>query len=148
MGQMVTLGSGRGEGHVAKVRSDGAVQTHVGNQVEVDVQNTKLDVDVKNVVEVKQAAGSGVTRTSATVGTTSATLIGSNSSRRALQIQNLDATDDVHIRFGTAAATTDDIRIGPGETYELPAACAFTGAVTAIASAGTPNVIAIQYERA
>lgn len=140
---IVTLQGGDGLGYGAKVKSNGAVATEVGNTVSVDVQNT-VDTQVQNTVTTKPAALQAY-RTAATVGTASAQLVAGRSGRRGFMIRNLDVANTIHVRFdGAASATTSDWPIPPGgelKETNLP----YDGAIQAIASAANTNALVWEF---
>lgn len=83
--------------------------------------------------------------TSGTVGTTSAELLAEDAGRITFQVMNLDAAQSVHLSLGADAATTDHLRVDPGQTWTLPGGVRFTGAVQAIATAADVKVAVLAF---
>lgn len=71
-----------------------------------------------------------------TVGGTSQSMMSANTSRKFLFIQNLHPTEDLWIRFGSAAAVdgVGSIVLGPTQTYENPSHYIMTSAIHVIAA--------------
>jgi len=78
----------------------------------------------------------------ATINTSSAFLIQMKNGAKFLSIQNLDASNEVHIRFGQEDSTaTDGIRVGPAEYMEMKIESLSGSAVQAIAISGAVAVV-------
>jgi hypothetical protein len=117
---------GSPEGYIAKVNSDGQVETAT---------------EVTNTVDVKAAAGA-VYRTRVTVAVTSGTLLSSRTGRRGLWIQNQGA-NPVYLRFEAAAATAQDWLVAAGGEYRAEN-FPYEGEVRAIAVGGNSAVLGIE----
>lgn len=101
------------------------------------------DAPPMGLVTVANTAGA-FTQAAATVGTTSAQLLAANAARRYLLVQNKAASGDIFITLeGTAATSTNGVRIGPGDSLELNG-FAPTGAIMAIGSAAGLPAVAVQ----
>ena len=89
-----------------------------------------------------------VTTATETVGTSSVEVLAADDARLQFTLQNLSDTDFIHVRLGpnSAAATTNDLRIDPGQMYSLPPGVAYTGAVQAIATAANTKLVVVQYK--
>lgn len=104
------------------------------------------DRTVGSVYVLNQPATAGAfVNASATVTSSSATLIAANANRRYLLIQNNDASGDIYVRLdGSAATTSTGIKIAAGGSYECQG-YAPTGAVTAIGSiASNANIVTVE----
>jgi hypothetical protein len=81
------------------------------------------------------------------VGTTSTSILAAATGRLGLTLQNLDGSSAIHFRLGGGTCTlTDDLRLGPYESYSLPPGVAFEGAVTAIATPATARMAWVEYK--
>lgn len=73
---------------------------------------------------------------------------GQGTKRKYIEIQNLDASNAVHITFGGAAATAlNGIRIAAGATWKLEdqdGNLSIKGELRAIAITGTVNVVVLE----
>jgi hypothetical protein len=67
------------------------------------------------------------------------------SARRQIQVQNLDASNPVHIRLAAASATTADLRVDPGQVYTFPPGVSYTGAVVGRAVGASVVVIVVEF---
>ena len=132
----VVVESGDGTGFVAKVASDGSIAATVTNTVGAAVTNT---------VDTLPAQGS-VSKTEVNVATTGTQIVGPNTSRRQIQIQNLDAANPVHIRLDASGAAVTDLRIDPGQTYSFPPGVSYTGEIRGKAVGAAVQVIAVEFE--
>lgn len=124
----VVVESGDGSGFAAKVTSDGSVSAAV-----------------TNTVDTLPAQGS-VSKTEVSVATTGTQIVGANTSRRQIQIQNLDAANPVHIRLDSSPAAVTDLRIDPGQTYSFPPGVGYTGDITGKAVGAAVQVIAVEFK--
>jgi len=77
------------------------------------------------------------------VSTSSTLLLAARAERMAMEIQNLDATNALHIVLGDETATANDLRIGPREKWSCSWPT-YTGIVRAIGVGGSVQVVAIQ----
>lgn len=132
------------DGYGAKVASDGSLHTKITSLPEpVETEVTSLPTPV----ETSPFESSSVTTTTTNASTTSAELVGSNASRRQIDIQNLDSTNAVHLLFANSGtATTSHFRLGPGERYSFPPGVVWVGAIRFVASAGTPAVVLNEFD--
>jgi len=78
------------------------------------------------------------------ISTTSTLLVAARAERMAIEIQNLDATNALHVVLGDATATSNDLRIGPREKWSCKWP-PYTGLVCAIAVAAAVQVVVIEY---
>lgn len=123
----VVIESGAGTGQTVNLGSDGSVPTAV-----------------TNTVDTRPAQG-GVTRTEVSVATTGSPLVSANSSRRQVQIQNLDGANAVHVRLASGTATVADLRIDPGQTYSFPPGVSYTGDISGKAVGAAVAVIVVEF---
>jgi len=78
----------------------------------------------------------------ATINTSSALLIQLKNGTSFFSVQNLDASNEVHIRFGQEDSTAaDGIRVGPAEYLEKKTASLSASAVQAISISGAVAVV-------
>jgi len=62
--------------------------------------------------------------------------------RSIVGIQNLDGSNEIHVKFGTEDATAlNAIRVGPGEFFEVRPGKPFGDPVKAIAISGAVNIV-------
>jgi hypothetical protein len=97
-------------GNAAKVDDDGRVATAAGPTRTV----------------VNRVAGS--------VGTSSAVVLSDNPRRVQLQVQNLHASNALHVSLASSAASTQDYRLDPGAVYSFPPGVVYTGEVQLVAT--------------
>jgi hypothetical protein len=74
------------------------------------------------------------------------TVLNTTAERIQLTIQNLDSTNQVHVRLGTGDATTGDLRLDPGAMYTTPGGVAYTGPVSVIATANDTPIVIVEYK--
>jgi hypothetical protein len=117
---------GSPEGYLAKVNSDGQVETAT---------------EVTNTVDTKPAAAAAY-RTRVTLTTTSGTLLSARTGRRGLWLQNQGA-NPVYLSFEAAAATAQDWLLAAGGEYRAES-FPYEGEVRAIAVGGGSAVLAIE----
>lgn len=80
--------------------------------------------------------------TSAATSTTSSTVVASNPQRVEVTICNDDATNIVYLGLGTTAIASKGVRLNAaGGSYTTQA---FTGAINAVAAAGTPTLTIVE----
>ncbi|MCK6478980.1 MAG: hypothetical protein HUU06_00395 [Planctomycetaceae bacterium] len=131
---IVTLQAGDGSGRTATVNASGQIETSVGNTVATTVGNTVTTTP----------SPLSAYRTSATVGTSSGTLVSARSGRRGLWVQNRHATNSVYLRFEAAAATTSDWLLPPGGEFRAES-INYEGEVRAIASGADTTVLVVEF---
>jgi hypothetical protein len=121
--RVVSLEDGTGEARAARVSTD--------NNLGAEARYGRTEVETETE----------------TVGTSSVEVLGADDARLQFTLQNLSDTDFVHVRLGpsTTAATTNDLRIDPGQMYSLPPGVAYTGAVQAIATAANTKLVVVRY---
>ena len=93
-------------------------------------------------VLVQEAGATTATQTTPALSTTSATLLASNTSRRAASVYN-GSTANVFVRLSATAAssTVYTIKLAAAGYYEVPGN--YTGAITAILDAGTTSLVQV-----
>ena len=122
-GRIVSLEDGTGTGYSARVTD--------ANDLGAEARYGEAPVTTHHVV---------VDETVATQ------ILPATSRRRQFQILNLDATASVRILLGgTSPSATDDWRLGPGETYQLPPGISFGGTVYGLADTNDAKVVAIEF---
>ena len=121
--RVVSLEDGTGEARAARVTTD--------NNLGAEARYGRTEVETETE----------------TVGTSSVEVLGADDTRLQFTLQNLSDTDFVHVRLGpsTTAATTNDLRIDPGQMYSLPPGVAYTGAVQAIATAANTKLVVVRF---
>ena len=88
--------------------------------------------------------GGAFTQAAAAVGAASGPLLGENTLRRYLMIQNKSATQDIFVTLnGVAATTALGLHILPGGSLELDKFCP-TGSINAIASAAGATCVIVE----
>ncbi|NUN52308.1 MAG: hypothetical protein HUU06_05915 [Planctomycetaceae bacterium] len=117
---------GSPEGYLAKVNSDGQMETAT---------------EVTNTVATKPGAAAAY-RTRVTLTTTSSTLLAARTGRRGLWIQNQGA-NPVYLRFEAAAATNQDWLLAAGGEFRADN-FAYEGEVRGATGAGTSAVLGIE----
>jgi hypothetical protein len=96
-----------------------------------------------NITATKLPQSGSFANTQKTVTNASAQLVGANTGRQYLCIQNKDATGNVWINFGAGAATqANGLKIGPGQPFILEGV-ASTQAIQAIGDLATQSNIVV-----
>lgn len=83
------------------------------------------------------------TFTAKTVTNASASLVAASSTRQYLLIQNKDATGNIYVSTNGTTTAANGVKIGPGESYEMPFGCAL--AITALGDiASNANIVVVE----
>lgn len=121
------------------------IESGDGSSQTAFVREGSLQTLVENVVEAKGVATSAITRKDETFDSSGTTLVAANSARTQIQIQNLDASENIYIRLKDEAASTTDLRIGPGETYSFPPGAVYTGVIRATTDSGSATAVVVEF---
>lgn len=128
----VALFDGATPNNTVKVKSGGSLQA--------DVSGSSVDATIG-------PATADVSTTRSTVGTSSAEIANTDTDRTQIFLQNLHATNSIHVRFDTTDATTEDLRIPPGGTFSFPVGVVYTGKIKAIATDADTRYVLVVYRR-
>jgi hypothetical protein len=119
-------------GQAALVSTDGDLHVRVGNI---------LVVEVEQVLEVRRAAVEAFVAQE-TIGSSSATLLGSRPGRQKLVIQNTGA-QTLFVNPSGGTATTSDLAIAPGATMVIDAPV--DGAIKAVTGGSNTTVVVWEF---
>ena len=109
------------------------------------VASVGISGTVQAQITNKDATAGAFTQAAATVTNASGQLLAAKANRRYLLIQNKDAAGDIYLTLnGSAATTSNGIKIGTGQSYECQG-YAPTGAIFAIGSiASNANIVTVE----
>jgi len=100
-----------------------------------------LKVDGSAVTQPIQGQSGTPTVSSVTITTSSTSVLSSNASRKFLVLCNTDTTNSIYVNLAGGTAVATNLLLGPnGGSIILDSNYIPTGAIKAIASAGTPNL--------
>jgi hypothetical protein len=134
----------------ARITAKRAIHTNLRNVsgTEIGTSSTPLRVDPTGTttqpvsIIAPSTALTASSPTFATVGTSSASAVASNSSRKGLQLVNTSNTA-ISLGFGTTAVLNSGVTLQPGGSWEMSDRYFYTGAINAIAGLASSN-LAIQ----
>jgi hypothetical protein len=112
------------------------VQEHFNIWVGINSGNY-AEVNARNQGNVTTRASSGLTPNaggSASINTTSTSVLGVNASRTGFVCNNISSSN-ISLAFGTAAALNQGITLLPGSSFSMDEYSHYTGAINAIAAA-------------
>jgi hypothetical protein len=106
--------------------------------------STRVNADNNLGTEARFGRTSVVTG-DATVTTSSVAIISQRAGRLTLTIQNLDDLIAIYFHLGSGIATTNDLRLDPGQMYSLPPGVAFEGPVSFVTPSGSAPLAYVEY---
>lgn len=122
---------------------DQAIVIAIGDEGEEQTEGVMTgEVVVSNLRSISQAGAASAIRR--TITNSAGAIVGDNSRRAFLCIQNQDAIGTIWISPTTVAQGTG-WRVGPGETLELSGGIVFTGVLIAVGDAASnPNIFILE----
>lgn len=114
-------------------------------EIEGPVSGFRADVAANQALRTSPGVASVATTRTTITTSGSDVLLSSRIGRLVMLIQNLDATNAVHLRLDDANATTGDLRLGPGVIIKLIEEATYEGEVRAKAVGASVEVVAIEY---
>ncbi len=142
------------QGYAAAVKSSGELKVEasvpgtvtVGGTVNVGSVGSTVDVNVASQsgqIEATPGSASTVSQGQVPVDSTAGgtSILGSGSSRKGFIVKNHDGANPLFLGIGVTPTTANGIRVGPGETFSLPAGITTDAYVKGITGAGITVIV-------